>query len=264
MKTRFWKRLLKTIKGTRGIATSLMEATATVSVGAVLAGVAIGSAIDAINDSKIQAAIGDVSSIGQGVITFYKDNAFFPLFQAGQTTGADDPYFKILVSENGTYPTEPTVGGVDLHWALSAGHSGDWSNSAEGLNGHRPDYSNHGSIEGHLIRNVLDNPVGHSGNSREYPLRGSYVGDPQRGWAGPYVAVLPKTDPWGDKYLINVQELHSKHLLTSHSALGGPGALPKIAVIVLSAGPNRTIETRADQQFDDFNAIGDDIVFRVK
>ena len=132
------------------------------------------------------------------------------------------------------------------------------------MNGHKPDYDNHGTIEGNLIRNVLDNPIGHSGSSKEYPLRGSYSGDPQRGWAGPYVAVLPKTDPWGDKYLINVQELHAKHLLTSHAALGGPGALPKIAVIVLSAGPNRTIETRADQQFDDFAAAGDDIIFRIK
>jgi hypothetical protein len=40
--------------------------------------------------------------------------------------------------------------------------------------------------------------------------------------------------------------------------------LPKIAVIVLSAGPNRTIETSAEQQFNDFRASGDDIVFRIK
>ena len=74
-------------KDAKGVATSLIEATATVAVGAVLAGVAIGGAIDAINDSKIQAAIGDVGSIGQGVITFYKDNAFFPLFKDGSKTG---------------------------------------------------------------------------------------------------------------------------------------------------------------------------------
>ena len=46
-------------RDTKGVATSLIEATATVAVGAVLAGVAVGGAIDAINDSKIQAAIGD-------------------------------------------------------------------------------------------------------------------------------------------------------------------------------------------------------------
>ena len=63
-----------------GVATSLVEATATIAVGAVLASVAITGGIDAINDSKIQAAISDVRTIGQGVTSFYKDNAFFPLF----------------------------------------------------------------------------------------------------------------------------------------------------------------------------------------
>src|SRR5207244_8436786 len=87
----------------------------------------------------------------------------------------------------------------------------------------------------------------------KYPLRGSYTGDPQRGWAGPYITSLPKTDPWGNKYLINVRELHAGHLLdpafsTIHAptmgisgttgTISGPGNLPKVAVIVLSAGPN--------------------------
>src|SRR6266850_7525109 len=111
-----FKLIEKCIKDAKGVATSLIEATATVAVGAVLAGVAVGGAIDAINDSKIQAAIGDVSSIGQGIITFYKDNAFFPLFKDGNRTGSGDSFFDDLVSENGTYPTDSTV-------ALSGGTS---------------------------------------------------------------------------------------------------------------------------------------------
>ena len=72
---------------------------------------------------------------------------------------------------------------------------------------------------------------------------------------------LPKTDPWGDKYIINVRNLHSGYLKTLS---GSSSRLPKLAVIVLSAGPNRNIETRVDQSFDSFSAAGDDIVFRVK
>ena len=113
------KIIKKLLKGTRGVATSLIEATATVAVGAVLAGVAVGSAIDAINDSKIQAAIADVSTIGQGVITFYKDNAFFPLFKVGNATGPSDTFFNNLVSENGTYPT------LDSSIAGTAGDASD-------------------------------------------------------------------------------------------------------------------------------------------
>src|SRR2546430_13037853 len=108
MKT--FRQFVNWIKDAKGVATSLIEATATVAVGAVLAGVAVGGAIDAINDSKVQAAIGDVSSIGQGVITFYKDNSFFPLFVNGDKTGAGDDFYGFLVSENGTYPTDPTLG----------------------------------------------------------------------------------------------------------------------------------------------------------
>src|SRR2546426_9407663 len=88
-------------KDAKGVATSLIEATATVAVGAVLAGVAVGGAIDAINNSKVQAVIGDVQAIGTGVIGFYKDNAFFPLFTDGNKTGAGDDFYGLLVSENG-------------------------------------------------------------------------------------------------------------------------------------------------------------------
>ena len=245
------------MKDARGVATSLIEATATVAVGAVLAGVAVGGAIDAINYSKIQAAIGDVSSIGQGIVTFYKDNAFFPLYKDGNKTGSGDPFFFDLVSENGTYPTDTSPG---THWGIPASAT-PWSES--GFFGHKPDYSTHDSMEGHLVRNQLGRL-----STKFYPLRGNYSGDPQRGWAGPYVAVLPKTDPWGNKYMINVRELHTGHLLDAGFAtvhgVGGPGNLPKIAVVVLSSGPNRTIETNGEQQFDEFTPSGDDIVFRVK
>ncbi|HYR84418.1 MAG TPA: hypothetical protein VE422_10105 [Terriglobia bacterium] len=255
--------IMKWIKDAKGVATSLVEATATIAVGAVLAGVAVSGAIDAINDSKIQAAIGDVGSIGQGVVTFYKDNAFFPLFKDGTKTGSGDAFFDDLVSENGTYPTDSTA-------TIVAGGTSDWNVLATtiswglpGFFGHRPDYVRHDTIEGHLIKNQLGGP----GSTRFYPLRGSYLGDPQRGWAGPYIGSLPKTDPWGNKYLVNIRELHVGHLLntTFHPVtVPGPGNLPKVAVIVLSAGPNRTIETSAEQQFDQFRAFGDDIVFRIK
>jgi len=72
------------LRNSKGVATSLVEATATVAIGATLASVAVGSALDAIDNSKVQAAVADVSAIGQGIITFYKDNSFFPLFVDGR------------------------------------------------------------------------------------------------------------------------------------------------------------------------------------
>ena len=260
MKT--FRQIGKWIRNSKGVATSLIEATATVAVGAVLAGVAVGGAIDAINNSKVQAAIGDVSAIGTGVITFYKDNAFFPVFAKGQKTGAGDEFYGFLVSENGTYPTDSTVGLSAASWDVPTGDVPPWE-AASLRFGHKPDYSSgsdptsHASIEGHLIANILAAP----GSLERYPVRGDYVGDPQRGWAGPYVTALPKTDPWGDKYIINVRNLHAGYLKTIS---GDQSSLAKLAVIVISAGQNRNLETRVDQSFDQFAAAGDDIVFRIK
>src|SRR5579872_4769441 len=124
MKT--FKKFSNWIRSNRGVATSLIEATATVAVGAVLAGVAVGGAIDAINNSKVQAAIGDVSAIGQGIITFYKDNDFFPLYSEGNKTGANDAFYGFLVSENGTYPTDtstPVSGGT---WSVVNSDTTPW------------------------------------------------------------------------------------------------------------------------------------------
>ncbi|HLH32670.1 MAG TPA: hypothetical protein VKY31_15830 [Terriglobia bacterium] len=267
MKT--FRRFVNWIKDTRGVATSLIEATATVAVGAVLAGVAVGGAIDAINDSKVQAAIGDVSSIGQGIITFYKDNSFFPLFANGQKTGAGDDFYGFLVSENGTYPTDSTQGTVDPTTNIASGRT--WNVPASGSAvawdvagyfGHKPDYAggkdSHSTIEGQLIKNILGMPPS---STDAYPLRGSYNGDPNRGWNGPYISSMPKTDPWGNKYIVNIEYLHPGFLSTIS---GSNSSLPQIAVIVLSAGPNRNIETPVDQPFNTFKAQGDDIVFRIK
>jgi len=268
MKT--YKKIAKWIRDSRGVATSLIEATATVAVGAVLAGVAVGGAIDAINNSKVQAAIGDVQAIGTGVITFYKDNDFFPLYANGNRTGGGDDFYGFLVSDNGTYPTDSSVsqnGGNG--WQVNTDQNA-WT--LPGYFGIQPGYGatsdggGHDSIEDHLIRNTLGGPTSSIG----YPLRGTYAGDPNRGWSGPYVTALPKTDPWGDKYIINVRNLQVGYLknggLTQTNCGGDPnkGALPALAVVVISAGPNRNIETPVDQCYNSFVAAGDDIVFRIK
>ena len=262
------KRLLK---GTRGVATSLIEATATVAVGAVLAGVAVGSAIDAINDSKIQAAIADVSVIGNGVITFYKDNAFFPLFQLGNATGPSDDFFTNLVSQNGTYPTLDST--VSTRWGVP--DENDYPDGAIRF-GHQVD-ADDDTLEGHLVTNRLGTTTADLGltftSDESYPRRGSVPGDPQRGWSGPYIATLSSTDPWGNKYLVNVRMLHvaffqSGEGQTLAQALALVSdideVLPEIAVVVISAGPNRALETSDAQAGEDFIVRGDDIVFRLK
>jgi hypothetical protein len=117
---------------------------------------------------------------------------------------------------------------------------------------------NHDSIEGQLVTNIITNGISQS----SYPVRGFLPADPGRGWNGPYVDRLPKTDPWGNKYLINMQEFSTKHIVQYHRIVGQP--LPRRVVLVLSAGPNRMIETSSEQLFETFLVRGDDIAFRIR
>ena len=60
--------------------------------------------------------------------------------------------------------------------------------------------------------------------------------------------------------MINVRKLHTRHFRDIEST----ETLPSIAVLVVSAGPNRILETRADIGSKDFQSLGDDVVFRIK
>jgi hypothetical protein len=70
---------------------------------------------------------------------------------------------------------------------------------------------------------------------------------------------LPSADPWDDKYLANTGLLTSQGVQFAELP---PGRRP--AVFVISAGMNRTIETRFLQAADEFQTGGDDIVFRIQ
>jgi len=74
---------------------------------------------------------------------------------------------------------------------------------------------------------------------------------------------MPSSDPWGDKYFVNIQLLTAKGIQMAHSTLTlSTGQRP--AVFVVSAGPNRQLETRFDQVAEAFAAGGDDVVFRIQ
>jgi hypothetical protein len=243
------------LKENDGVATSLVEAAATVALGAMLATVAIAGSVDAINDSKVQAAISEVNTIAQGVVTFYKDNAFFPLFRVGGQTGPNDGFFNNLVSESGVYPADLTG-----TWEIPA-QPLTYTSPAEAF-GHEVAATDD-TIEGHLLRNEVDRRSQDGGltfaGTEAYIDQGAFP-NPQQGWSGPYIGTMSKADPWGGKYLINVRKLHVRHFRD----LGTNEVLPAIAVLVLSAGPNRILETAADQPGREFESEGDDIVFRIK
>ncbi len=88
----------------KGQSNSLIESAAAIGVGAVLAAGAIGAGGNVIIDAQYQRAAVDVKRIGEGVLTFYGHNNFYPLFRDGSLTGAQNDGYGQLVSFTGTYP----------------------------------------------------------------------------------------------------------------------------------------------------------------
>lgn len=82
-------------------------------------------------------------------------------------------------------------------------------------------------------------------NAPNYPTTG------RRAWKGPYLESV-QADPWGSKYMVNVKFLQPANI---------GGTKP---VFVLSAGPNKLVETDFQQNGPSLTVGGDDIVFRIK
>jgi type II secretory pathway pseudopilin PulG len=271
MKT--FKQLVNWIRDSKGVATSLIEATATIGVGAVLATVAIGAGVNAINDAKVQTAAEDVRQIGQGIFSFYSDNNIYPMFVNGHASGPNDAFYHQLVSANGSYPaTNSSANGggsntIAASWGIPATTSASQYPAGGAFTGDSL-FSNQDSIEDQLVLNELGFAVlGTLDSTKDYPLRGSYAADPNRGYHGPYVQNLPATDPWGDKYVVNIQALSPQYLNTytqAHQTSNSTPGIISVAVFVCSAGENKVLETNGEQPASTAAVFGDDICFRVK
>ena len=92
--------------------------------------------------------------------------------------------------------------------------------------------SNADTLENQLITNAPD-----------------YSTSGKRKWRGPYLESID-ADPWGHRYYVSVIGLQ-------------PGNSDN-AAFVLSAGPDGTIDTDAEQTVSGFSAEDDDIVYRIK
>jgi type II secretory pathway pseudopilin PulG len=220
------------LQDNRGMATSLLEAVMVIAIVAVIAGVALVSAMEQIENAKLSRAVSDTKMIAVSIHSFMQDTGFAPAFKAGDARGPEDEIFSVLE----TAGSDPGVTET-LNWPTEAG--------------------THELLEDQLVKNRP------SGSLTPYPRMGQISFARFKGWNGPYVSRMPSSDPWDNKYLVNVQLLTAKGIKMTESTLTlSTGQRP--AVFVVSAGPNRQLETRFDQVADSFVAGGDDIVFRIQ
>jgi type II secretory pathway pseudopilin PulG len=222
----------RVITGEVGAATSLLEAVLVVAILAIVSTIALVAAMQHIEDARLSRATADAQMIGVAIQNFMQDTGFPPVFKSGDATGPQDAMFLALESA-GSRP----VAGSSLDWPTDATQSDRLENQ------------------------LMTNRPG--GTGTPYLRVGQISFARFKGWNGPYSASMPSSDPWGDRYLVNVQLLTAKGVQLERQTLTlGTGQRP--AVFVASAGPNRQLETKFDQIAEQFVAGGDDIVYRIQ
>jgi len=199
---------------------------------AVLSSIALVAAMRHIEDARLSRATADAEMVGISIHGFMHDTGFAPVFKNGTARGPEDEMFLVLQSDG----SDPAVESF-LHWPAQA------------------------SARDRLENQLMKNQPG--GTGTPYPRMGQISYARFKGWNGPYTTSMPSSDPWGDRYLVNVQLLTPKGVQMERGSLT-LGTGQRAAVFVISAGPNRQLETKFDQVTESFVAGGDDIVFRIQ
>jgi type II secretory pathway pseudopilin PulG len=207
-----------------------MEVVVVLAVMAALAAMIGPRVFTYVNDANVTQAQNDTRQIATAINKFYEQVGRPPYKK-------QNAVIKAAAKQAGDYDCLITGEGTDFTTATDVTTGDSWT-SAAGVQC-QAGSTTRDTVEDHLIAN---NP-GALGANYPYTTTGNTA------WKGPYLQTLP-ADPWGSKYLVNIGKMD-------------PSAGK--AVFVLSAGPNRNIETGSDQAANaTFSAGGDDILARVK
>ncbi|MBI3077812.1 MAG: prepilin-type N-terminal cleavage/methylation domain-containing protein [Deltaproteobacteria bacterium] len=205
---------------------TLIEVVVVLAIVALLAAILTPLLLKYLDDSKIGRAKNEVLVLSGAILSFNKDTGLWPVYNAGNPSGTP-------ATSAGTIKTLFTSDGS--HATLSTSPTtieSTWTDETTA--------NNFDNVENHLAVNT---PKGSTTNT--YRTTGPFA------WKGPYQVGIT-ADPWGTKYYANVQYFQ-------------PGAANNI-VWVLSAGPNRQIETSFTQSANTNSGSpgGDDLAFRLK
>jgi prepilin-type N-terminal cleavage/methylation domain-containing protein len=198
---------------------TLIELTVVLAVIVTLALILTPSITNFINDSRVARARADTQTISAAILQFYRDTGYFPQWTAATGGGPGANSSRVdLLVGPGNAPLVPA-----------------------------PNTWTTGSTD-QLANQLMANTPG-------YTARGATSAS---GWNGPYLSSTIDTDPWNNRYMVNVGLID-----TSIGVQATSGTL-KSAVWVISAGPNGTIDTLFTQPVTTAVLGGDDIGIRVQ
>jgi general secretion pathway protein G len=192
---------------------TLIEMVVVLAVIAILGAILAPSVSRYIENARVHRAEADCKAIASAIAKFNSDTGEWPIWVSGTNTESNDTAYRVLESALGEDATDASPEVATTPWPITAGEIDELSD-------------------------VLNE------NLAGYPTTGR-----RRAWKGPYLPDISE-DPWGNKYLVNVETLK-------------PG-LTATAVFVLSAGPDETIDTDYDQDPKTAALGGDDIWARIR
>ncbi len=224
--------LLSTTRAESGV--SLIEATIILSVFAILTAALAPSIGAYVSDAQHAAARRDVEVIGSAISRMLSDVGESWVLRDGNGAAATNPPSRAaanrvdLLVTSGATPTVTTA-------RVSAG--ADWDDAVDNAAVQRLEYF------------LVDNrPSNAAANAYRTASSMSVVGqfDPDGGalfnaehaWRGAYMAGPIGPDPWGTRYAVNVEFLAR--------ALGAGPSGNVNDVVVVSAGPDRVVDTQFD------------------
>ncbi len=207
---------------------TLIELTVVLAVIVTLALVLTPSIANFLNDSRTARARTDCQTIAAAVVEFYKDSGFFPQWSRATDGGPGtfDAQLDLLVTA-GNAPRVEATGGL-----TEVGQVGGWVSGRIGA----------------ASDQLVSNAAGYALRTAVSPF----------GWNGPYVSSGLGSDPWNNRYIINIG------MIAVGQGAMTAGGVVKSAVWVLSAGPNGTIETAYSQPITTAVLGGDDIGQRIQ
>ncbi len=211
---------------------SLLEVTVVLATVVLLASTMIPAVDRFISDSRLAIAMNDVRTITGCILDFYQDTGHYPVTRDSIGGGPGRDFFDVLASGGEVPVLDQEQREAVIGWASD----------------------NVDLMENHLIY-----------NRPNYRLKVTGV---RPGWDGPYAMNYNNSDPWGNRYMVNVIcFVHSgAHSGQSEGAGRGREYLDSVghAVFVLSAGPDGTVQTPFEQPVTEARLYGDDIGMRLK